>query len=87
MGALQKLGAAVEASPKLTALNKVQSSFQLLPLQGKTSNRRSADKKKVIKLVGLLHLNGTIPDKEKEDIIQTSPYFMSELTVQIKKMN
>lgn len=44
-------------------------------------------KKKVIKLVGLLHLNGTIPDKEKEDIIQTSPYFMSELTVQIKKMN
>lgn len=68
--------------------NKVQSSFQLLPLQGKTSNRRSADKKKkVIKLVGLLHLNGTIPDKEKEDIIQTSPYFMSELTVQIKKMN
>lgn len=35
--------------------------------------------KKVIKLVKLLHLNGTILGKERVNITPASPYFMSEL--------
>lgn len=87
LGTLQKnYGFATStATPswKFVFKHNVQSSLLLpllLPLQDKRRQQAKCwQKKKVIKLVRLLHLNRTILGKEKVDITPASPYCMSEL--------